>query len=337
MKRNFLPTASLERLRQRANILKNVRSFFDQREFMEVETPVLSRDTVIDQHIQPIGIPAKTILENTVPTSGEQTQLWLQTSPEFGMKRLLAAGADAIYQISKSFRAGERGRLHNPEFTMLEWYRVGDDMASGIELLAEFAVELLGKTGCQRQSYQQVFELHAGVDPHASSAEQLQTACQDHGLDISSFSEESNHKDFWLNLLLSEVIESKLGVNQPTIVYDWPASQSALAIVREERNPNGESVELAERFELYVDGVEIANGYHELLDADELARRNSINNQLRLKDGSKLLPEESYLLAAMQHGLPACAGVALGIDRLVMLATGANSIEEVMTFPFENA
>jgi lysyl-tRNA synthetase class 2 len=136
MKRNFLPTASLERLRQRANILKNVRSFFDQREFMEVETPVLSRDTVIDQHIQPIGIPAKTILENTVPTSGEQTQLWLQTSPEFGMKRLLAAGADAIYQISKSFRAGERGRLHNPEFTMLEWYRVGDDMASGIELLA---------------------------------------------------------------------------------------------------------------------------------------------------------------------------------------------------------
>ncbi len=316
--------------------MKDVRSFFDQRQFMEVETPVLSHDTVIDRYIQPIGVPAKTILGNDSIVD-QQAQLWLQTSPEFGMKRLLAAGAGAIYQISKSFRAGERGRLHNPEFTMLEWYRVGDDQDSGIDLLAEFVVDLLGKKKCQRLSYQEVFETHAGVEPHLSSAAQLQSACQGHGLNISSFSTEKNQKDFWLNLLLAHVIESKLGFDQPTIVFDWPASQSALAIVREEKNQDGEIVEVAERFELYVDGVEIANGYHELLDSSELERRNSINNQMRIKDGSNLLPEESRLLAAMRHGLPACAGVALGIDRLVMLATGADSIEEVMAFPFENA
>jgi lysyl-tRNA synthetase class 2 len=331
MAKDFLPTASLECLQQRSVILKKIRAFFDQRHFIEVETPLLSHDIVVDRYIQPISVSAKEVMGDGPALHDEDPRLWLQTSPEFGMKRLLAAGAQAIYQITKAFRSGERGRLHNPEFTMLEWYRVGDDLQKGMGLLAHFVTEVLHRKSVQRTTYQQVFEQTVGIDPHSISIEELRELCRSHGIETATFQSEEFNRDFWLNLILTHVIEKTLGVDQPTIVYDWPASQSALAIVRQVETP------VAERFELYVDGMEIANGYHELLDPDELSHRNCINNQLRIKDGNRVLPEESKLIEAMHHGLPPCAGVALGIDRLVMLATGMKSINEVISFPIENA
>lgn len=331
MAKDFLPTASLECLQQRASILKKIRAFFDQRHFIEVETPLLSHDIVVDRYIQPISVSAKEVMGDGVSVHEEDPRLWLQTSPEFGMKRLMAAGAKAIYQISKAFRSGERGRLHNPEFTMLEWYRVGDDLQKGMGLLSHFVTDVLHRKTVQRMTYQQVFEQAVGIDPHSVSMDRLCNICREHGIETEAFQSEKHNRDFWLNLILTHVIEKTLGVDKPTIVYDWPASQSALAIVRPQETP------VAERFELYVNGIEIANGYHELTDPDELSHRNCINNQLRIKDGNRVLPEESKLIEAMQHGLPSCAGVALGVDRLVMLATGKTTINDVISFPIENA
>ena len=331
MKNDFLPTASLERLEHRATILRRIRDFFHARNFIEVETPLLSHDICVDRYIQPISVAANVVtgLRNPLNSAGER--LWLQTSPEFGMKRLLAAGAVAIYQITKCFRCGERGQLHNPEFTMLEWYRVGDDLHSGMDLLAEFTAELLGRPQTDRLSYRQVFDQHVGMDPHSVSIDQLIEFCRAEGILPEDFTNERNDRDFWLNLILSRRVEGNLGIETPTLVYDWPASQSALAIVRDGDIP------VAERFELYVDGIEIANGYHELLDSEVLVKRNSANNLLRVEDGKNTLPEDSRLIAAMRNGIPACAGVALGVDRLVMLLTGAKSLEEVLTFPIEIA
>ncbi len=331
MVENFLPTASLENLQQRADTLKRIRAFFDQRRFLEVETPLLSHDIVVDRYIQPISVSARDVIGMATASSDEDPRLWLQTSPEFGMKRLLAAGATAIYQISKAFRAEERGRLHNPEFTMLEWYRVGDDLQAGMDLLSDFVTEILRRKPVARLTYQQAFQKAISIDPHSISTEELRELCRLHGIETSTFQSEKLNRDFWLNLILTHLVEKTLGFDEPTIVYDWPATQSALAIVRQAEIP------VAERFELYVDGVEIANGYHELLDPDELSHRNCINNQKRMKDGNRVLPEESRLVEAMHHGLPPCAGVALGIDRLIMLTIGATSIDEVITFPIEKA
>jgi len=327
MANDFLPTASIETLRARAEVLRRVRRFFDERHFFEVETPLLSHDIVVDRYLHPVGI-SKNVVSGV--ESDTDQMLWLQTSPEFGMKRLVAAGGQAIYQLAKCFRQSESGRMHNPEFSMLEWYRVGDDMELGMELLSELVGEILSKPRARQISYRDAFIEYANVDPFESSVAQLRQSAQakDVAFDLSV---DEHNRDDWLNLILSRVIEPKLGFETPTIIFDWPASQAALAIVREGEHP------VAERFELYVDGIELANGYHELLDSDELLRRNSLSNQQRVKDGSPLLPEDSRLLAAMRHGLPPCAGVALGVDRLVMLAIGASSIGEVLAFPIDRA
>jgi lysyl-tRNA synthetase class 2 len=256
--------------------------------------------------------------------------LWLQTSPEFGMKRLVASGATAIYQIGKAFRQSETGEMHNPEFTMLEWYRVGDNLESGMALLGELVEEMLGQPKTKRVTYRQVFSQHVGVDPFSCAVSDLKSIALQHGIEIEMPCEASARDD-WLNLILSRLIEPKLGFEGGVIIYDWPASQAALAVIREEEVP------VAERFEMYVHGVELANGYHELLDPDELARRNSVVNQERVKDGQPLLPEDSRLLHAMRSGLPACAGVAMGVDRLVMLALGLKKIKDVIAFPIGRA
>ena len=213
---------------------------------------------------------------------------------------------------------------------MLEWYRAGDDMGIGMDLLAELVETILEKPRTTRMTYKEAFVQFADVDPFGCAVSDLQTAAEQAGVWVL-FPLDQASRDSWLNLIMSRVIEPNLGRESATIIYDWPASQSALAIVREDQPP------VAERFEIYVDGVELANGYHELLDPDELSKRNSINNQQRVKDSSPLLPEESRLLDAMRHGMPGCAGVALGVDRLVMLATGANSIREVLAFPIDRA
>jgi lysyl-tRNA synthetase class 2 len=301
---DFQPTASWTNLKLRAEALQRLRVFFDARGFVEVETPILSHDTVIDRHLDPLRVTL--FADPQAPTVGPT--LYLQTSPEFGMKRLLAAGdAKAIYQITKVFRGAETGELHNPEFTMLEWYRVGDDYEAGMNLLAELAGEMFRAPRVERLTFHQAFERYASMD-------------------LSS----ATMSDVELDIVLTSRVQPQLGQSQPTILYDYPADQAALAQVRVAEN-------IAERFELFVRGVELANGYHELLDPASLRARNIQTNQLRQADGKDPLPEQSRLLAAMEHGLPNCAGCALGVDRLVMLLAGASSIRDVIAFPIERA
>ncbi len=331
MNLDFLPTASLDRLALRATVIQRVRAFFDNRNFIEVETPILSHDTCVDRHLQPIGVRKSELLDSADHQSRTGETMWLQTSPEFGMKRLLASGAEAIYQITKSFRAGERGQLHNPEFTMLEWYRVGDNLQTGMDLLATLITEILKLDHVVRIDYRSLFGAVLGIDPHSATCGELQQLAVAHGIELGELVGENSDRDFWLHLLMTHVIEPKLGISAPLIVFDWPATQSALAFIRNELTP------VAERFELYVQGMEIANGYHELLDPVELQDRNELQNCRRVADGRQSLPIHSRLMSAMNHGIPACAGVALGVDRLVMLATGATTIDEVIAFPIERA
>ena len=310
MQPDFLPTATLDLLRRRAELLKQVRRFFDDRGFLEVETPLLSHDTVVDRHLDPLGVTL--FPDPRQPERGPK--LWLQTSPEFAMKRLLAAGATAIYQVTKAFRGGgEIGPLHNPEFTIVEWYRVADDYAAGMQLLSDLAEAVLGLGPAQRLTYYEAFRRHAKS-----------------GADISALPSDAD-RDLQLDYLLTTQVEPHLGRERPTILHDYPASQAALALIRQGDPP------VAERFELYVRGIELANGYHELLDPAALRERNRKNNALRVADGKFTLPAENRLLAAMDHGLPACSGCALGFDRLVMIATGAKTIQEVLAFPIDRA
>jgi elongation factor P--(R)-beta-lysine ligase len=323
--KDFSPAASLDMLRRRAGLLKQVRRFFDERGFLEVETPLLSHDVVVDRHLDPLAVTL--FSDPRQPQQGRA--LWLQTSPEFAMKRLLAAGAGAIYQIGKAFRGGEQGNEHNPEFTMVEWYRAGDDYAAGKDLLADLAEEILQLGRPERLTYRDAFLRYASIDPLAATWDELYAVAGWTSAPYLTLAERD--RDGLLNVILACLVEEHLGKERPAILYDYPASQAALARVRDGEQP------LAERFELYVRGVELANGYHELLDPAVLRERNRANNQLRIGEGKYALPEESRLLAAMDHGLPPCSGCALGFDRLVMVATGAETIQEVMAFPIDRA
>lgn len=322
---DFRPTASWPALRLRADLLRRLRTFFDERGFLEVETPLLSADVVVDRHIDPLSVVV--FDDPREPLRGPRR--WLQTSPEFAMKRLLAAGADAIYQITRAFRGGEIGALHNVEFTMLEWYRVGDDYEAGMELLADLTRVALQVPHVARLTYRQAFQERLHFDPLVAPVEHLRDVAR--RLDPATPEYPLDDRDSWLNLLLAVAIEPTLGAAHPTILCDYPASQAALARVRDGEPP------VAERFELYVRGVELANGYHELLDADTLRRRNVAENARRAADGRPMLPESSRLLDAMDAGLPACSGTALGVDRLVMLAAGASTLAEVLAFPSDRA
>jgi lysyl-tRNA synthetase class 2 len=323
---DFAPTASWANLQLRAELMRRLRDFFDRRGFLEVETPLLSHDTVVDRHLDPL--PVKIFDDPRAPHVGRT--MWLQTSPEFAMKRLMATGADAIYQATRSFRAGERGRLHNVEFTIVEWYRRGDSMQAGIELLSELADHLLGLGPAEPISYREAFVQHVGIDPLTAEVLALARAARDGGLSLPDGIPETD-RDAWLDLLLVGCVEPHLGCGPPTILYDYPATQAALAVVRNENPP------VAERFELYVRGMELANGYHELTDPEVLRNRIATNNRQRGSDGKYQLPESNRLITALEHGLPACTGVALGFDRLVMVAAGAESLAEVMAFPEERA
>ncbi|MGD9723310.1 MAG: EF-P lysine aminoacylase EpmA [Pirellulales bacterium] len=322
---DYLPTAPWPNLRLRAELLAQTRAFFAARGFLEVETPLLSADVVVDRYLDPLAV--------TLPADPRQPdrgmKLWLQTSPEFGMKRLLAAGAEAIYQIARAFRAGERGPLHNPEFTLVEWYRQGDDMAAGMQTLSDLAEALLQLGPAERVSYAEAFIAHVGLDPHRASVAELRAAGERRGVPTSPGFADAD-RDNWLNLLLAELVEPHLGRSRPTILYDYPARQAALAQV-------SGAPPVARRFELYARGIELANGYQELLDPQVLAERSRTANAQRQAEGKPPLPEDSRLLAAMRKGLPACTGVALGFDRVVMLAAGANTLDAVWAFPIERA
>ncbi len=325
---DFRPTANWEVLRLRAELLRVIRRFFEERDFLEVETPILSADTVVDRHLDPFWTADVDRPADIMP----QTQLYyLQTSPEFGMKRLLAAGSPgAIYQISRVFRRGECGPLHNPEFTLVEWYRVGDDYHTGMGLLADLCEVLFARGRPTIHTYGEVFTRFVGIDPHSATAEELRQRAEAlHVAYPASLSLED--RDGWLDLLFSEKVQPYLGREEPVILCDYPASQAALAIVRLGPPP------VAERFELFVNGIELANGYHELRDPKELRQRIARANAQRVKDGKSPLPPTNRLLEAMEAGLPPCVGVALGFDRVVMLRGGAKSIHEVLAFPFDRA
>lgn len=319
---DWRPTASWQTLLLRDELLRKLRSFFHQRGFIEVETPLLSADVVVDRHLEPFAVD--------VPQGGAPLRRWLQTSPEFAMKRLLAAGYGPMFQVTRAFRREEQGPRHNPEFTIVEWYRPGDDLHAGIELLSDLGEALLARGAAEAISYQEAFERHAGVDPHMATTAALGEVARQRGVPIPE-SLAMGDRDGWLDLLLVELVEPRLGRGRPAILYDYPASQAALARVRP-----GPPV-VAERFELYVDGMELANGYHELLDASVLRARNRENNVHRVQHGREALPEESRLLAAMEAGLPGCAGVAMGFDRVCMLAAGVDDIAQVVPFPFDRA
>ena len=320
---DFLPTASWQNLRLRADLLRRLREFFHDRGFLEVETPILSADTVVDRHLDPFSLAAG-------PTGGSSPTFWLQTSPEFAMKRLLAAGAEAIYQVSRVFRREEQGPLHNPEFTLVEWYRRGDDFRAGMQLTSDLCEALLRRGPADLLSYGDAFQRHAGLDPHTADIDALIAAARQCDSQPPQ-SMAAGDRDGWLDWLLTERVQAHLGVERPVLLYDFPASQAALAQIRPGEPP------LAERFELYASGWELANGYHELVDAGELRRRNARANELRRGDGKAALPEQSRLLAAMEHGLPPAVGCALGFDRVAMLAAGAGSIDEVIAFPWDRA
>jgi lysyl-tRNA synthetase class 2 len=318
-----------ENLRFRSEVLRDIRQFFYDQNFCEVQTPILSADTNVDRHLDPL-----TITEKSLPLNHHNTRrYYLQTSPEFAMKRLLAAGLDPIFQITPVFRMGDRGQFHNVEFTMLEWYRIGDNYQTGMFLLAELIRFLfeerkieLGEIGYS--TYQSLFESEAGINPHSATVKELRFLCKDRNISYPQ-SNWGDTADEWLDLLFTELVQPTL---ESVIVYDFPKSQSQLAKIRHD-----EKYAVSERFELFLKGQEIANGYHEARDADELRRRFRKNRERRLAQGHSWLPIDSQLLTVMELGFPQCSGTALGIDRLLMVMLEADSIEDVLTFPIEKA
>ena len=317
---DWQPSAPLNNLRRRAQIINVIRRFFADRDVLEVDTPTLSTAAVSDPHLFPFAT-------DFVPEGGGQARtLYLHTSPEYPMKRLLAAGSGCIWQLCRVYRNGETGRRHNPEFSMLEWYRVGFDHHRLMDEVDDLVDAVLGCGRSRRVTYASLFEEHLGVDIHRCEDAELARLGQTH----CDFRGELD-RDGWLNLLFSHCIEPRL--LEPTMVYAFPASQAALARVVD----GDDSVPSAARFELFIKGMELANGYFELTDAAEQARRFAADQQLREALMRPALPTDQRLIEALQQGLPECAGVALGVDRLVMLALGASHIDEVIAFPLQRA
>lgn len=306
------PTASLLNLQRRAQILATIRTFFAERNVLEVETPLLGYSTATDPHISSLIVPHNT------------TSLYLQTSPEFAMKRLLVAGSGSIYQIAKAFRAEENGRLHHTEFTLLEWYRVGFDHHQLMDEMDALLQQVLQTESAERCTYTEIFQRYLEIDPLLASSEELAQCAYAQGL-IEIQNPDPKDDTFWCHLLMSHCIEPNLGKERPLFVLDFPPAQAALAKIRPGNPP------VAERFEVYYRGVELANGYHELNDILEQKRRFFVDNQRRETLNLPQIPADPSLLAALAYGLPDCAGVALGVDRLVMLALGASNIAEVMS------
>lgn len=309
---------NVENLKRRAQLLADVRLFFAEREVLEVETLVLSPAAPTAPYLDSFETEFRPLAEG-------ETQTWyLHTSPEFAMKRLLAQGSGSIYQVSKVFRNGEQGRHHSPEFTLLEWYRVGLSFEGLMSEVETFLREAAGLPAAIRFSYAEVFKHYLGLDIFTCSDVDLKTVAL---ASISSLSDDFVlDRDGWLELLMSEVVEPQLAqLEQPVFVYDFPASQAQLAKVRQDKQ--GRAV--AARFEVYAGGLELANGYDELLDADVLRQRFEQDNLQRQQIKKPVMPIDEGLLSAMESGLPACTGVALGLDRLLMLILKEKQIEQV--------
>ena len=315
------PTASVKNLLTRAKLLAEIRRFFTDRGLLEVETPVLSEFGVTDVHLA-------TFCTEFISPFGEQSKtLWLSTSPEYHMKRLLAAGSGPIFQIGKVFRNEEAGNRHNPEFTMLEWYRPHFDMYRLINEVDDLLQQILECPPAESMSYQFAFQQYVGLDPLSADLSELAEKAKKHQL----IGAENENRDTLLQFLFSTVVEPQIGQEAPVVVYHFPASQAALAQI------SSEDLRVAERFEFYYKGLELANGFHELSDAREQLRRFQQDNLQREKMGLPVRAIDTRLLAALQAGIPNCSGVALGVDRLLMIAMGTESIKDVISFAIDNA
>jgi elongation factor P--(R)-beta-lysine ligase len=296
-------------LQERANCLKMIRGFFDKNKVMEVDTRLLDTFSVTDPYMTALSLEVR------------KQKLFLQTSPEFAMKRLLSQGSDDIYQLGKAFRAEEKGQYHDIEFTMLEWYRVGFSLKELMSEVYQLIVMILGEKEKETLSYQQVFIEILKIDPFSISTKELEVLVRQEIGDIPN----DLLRDNYLTLLFSEVIEPALSVDKITFIYNYPESQASLARVKIE---NGNLV--AERFEVYSGGVELANGFYELTDPQEQLKRFEQDNKIRRKLKYNQIDIDHRLIDALKIGIPECSGVALGFDRLLMLKLELDSISQVL-------
>ncbi|MGM3174387.1 elongation factor P--(R)-beta-lysine ligase [Dickeya lacustris] len=320
---NWQPSASVANLLKRASIMRNIRRFFSDRGLLEVETPSMSQATVTDIHLFPFQT------QFVGPGAAQGMTLYLMTSPEYHMKRLLAAGSGPIFQLCRSFRNEESGRYHNPEFTMLEWYRPHYDMYRLMNEVDDLLQQVLECDGAEMLSYQQAFQRHLAVDPLSVDKAQLREVAEKIGVGEVASREED--RDTLLQLLFAFGVEPHIGRDKPTFVYHFPATQASLAEISTEDH------RVAERFEVYFKGVELANGFCELTDSKEQRQRFDQDNRKRAARGLPVQPIDENLLTALDSGIPPCSGVAVGVDRLMMLALKADSIGEVIAFTVDRA
>ncbi|WP_312837119.1 elongation factor P--(R)-beta-lysine ligase [Pantoea sp.] len=318
---SWQPSAPIANLLKRAAVMAEIRRFFADRGVLEVETPAMSQATITDIHLFPFQT------RFVGPGASQGLDLWLMTSPEYHMKRLLAAGSGPIYQLCRSFRNEEAGRHHNPEFTMLEWYRPHYDMYRLMNEVDDLIQQVLECDSAESLSYQQAFIRHLDLDPLSADKTQLREAAAKLG--AGELAEAEEDRDTLLQLLFMLGVEPKIGQEKPAFVYHFPASQAALAEISTEDH------RVAERFEVYYKGIELANGFRELTDSREQRQRFEQDNRRRAVRGLPQHPVDTNLLDALAHGMPDCSGVALGVDRLIMLALKAQSLSEVIAFPVD--
>jgi lysyl-tRNA synthetase class 2 len=321
---DWRPACSIQNLRQRARMLEKTRRFFADRNVLEVETPVLCKGIGTDPNLE---------FFSTRYLNGQQsTNYFMQTSPEFCMKRLLAAGSGSIYQICKAFRNGESGRFHNPEFTLLEWYRVGFDLAQLMDEVSDLIKVLFDDTliEVEKISYRDIFYRHTSLDPLVFDLESWSQCARRFQLADADEICADNHA-LWLDFLFSFLVQPQLGRQSICQVYDYPACQSSLAEV------NRKDPRIVDRVEVFFRGIELGNGYFELTDVEEQQNRFEKEREIRRQRGIKVPDLDRRFLAAVKSGLPRCSGMAIGLDRLLMLMTGSAGINEVLSFPVDLA
>jgi len=323
--------ASKDILLERALMLKNIRAFFDDRNVVEVETPLLSHRSTTDPHL------------DSLQSRFRDSVCYLNTSPEYAMKRLLASWGQPIFQICKAFRDDELGTNHNPEFTLLEWYQPGYDMQ---KLMAELAdlisiiclaannVAISRKPGFEYVSYQQAFESMIGINPHRTTTQECRAVALANDIEVpQGLGTDDGELNGWLDWLLMQSVLPKFNQKGFIFLYDYPASQCSLAKIA----ANEQEILVAKRFELFYGEIELANGFHELTDADEQLQRFKLENQARKQQGKECGRIDEHFIAALEHGLPDCSGVAMGLDRLLMVLTETKTIEQVLTFSWQSA
>ncbi|XVL53037.1 EF-P lysine aminoacylase EpmA [Methylobacter sp. G7] len=322
---DWRPSCAIELMRLRAQMLAELRQFFAERSVLEVETPLLSHSIGTDPQLE--------FFTTEYCLSPQRQTLFLQTSPEFAMKRLLAAGSGCIYQIGKAFRNGESGRFHNPEFTMLEWYRVGFTLPQLMDEITELFAGLFKEQSLQetqRVSYQSIFVSYTGLDPLIFSYQDYCVFARKsqipEAVDICG-----HDHAVWLDFIFSHKVQPHLGENALCMVYGYPACQSSLARINEG------NAQIADRVELFINGVELGNGYYELTDAKEQSRRFDQELAIRKQQKLPVIVKDQRLIAALESGLPECSGMAIGLDRLLALLSNSASLDEVLSFPIRRA